>query len=286
MADKKSVNVGLIQMSMSGDVQENLSKAIDKIQDAANQGAQIICLPELFTTPYFPQKEKIDVFHAAEKIPGPTTDELSEVSKKNKVILIGGSIFEKDGKKFYNTSIIFDGKGKILGKYRKMHVPHDPSFYEQNYFSPGDTGYKVFKTNFCNVGTLICYDQWYSEAARINALMGAEVIFYPTAIGWRKDIEPEEGNWQDAWEKVQIGHAIANSVIIAAENRVGVEDQMIFWGGSFACDQFGKIIARGSDKEEIIIAECDLTLGSKVEQGWRFMQNRRPETYGKIITKK
>ena len=285
MSEKKSVTLGLIQMSMSEDVRENLSKAVDKIQDAARLGAQIICLPELFTTPYFPQHEKLEMFEYAEKIPGPTTSEMSKVARKNKIILIGGSIFEKNEKEFYNTSVVFDADGKMIGKYRKMHIPHDPSFYEQNYFLPGNLGYKVVETKFCKVGIMICYDQWYPEAARINALMGAGIIFYPTSIGWVKGIEPEEGNWQEAWEKVHLGHAIANSVIVAAVNRVGVEDKMDFWGGSFVCDQFGKIIGHGGNKEEILIAECDLTPGKKVEDGWRFKQNRRPETYKKLVQK-
>src|SRR3990167_10312935 len=209
---RKEVTLGLIQMSMTQSASENLEKAIKKIELAAKKDAQIVCLPELFTSPYFPQEEKANVSEYAEKIPGLTSKALSEVAKENFVVLVAGSIFEKSGKKHYNTSMVFDERGKMLGKYRKMHIPHDPNFYEQCYFTPGDLGYKVFKvrdpkrkTENWKLGTLICYDQWFPEAARINALMGAEVIFYPTAIGWVRGIKQREGSWQEAWENVQRG---------------------------------------------------------------------------------
>lgn len=255
---------------MAEEAEVNLSKAIDCIDRAARKGAEIICLPELFTTLYFPQKRRKDVTGLAERIPGYTSGILSKAAKRNKIILIGGSILEKKGGKFYNTSTVFGENGKLLGIYRKAHIPHDPNFYEKDYFSPGDLGYRIFKTRYCKIAVLICYDQWFPEPARIAALKGACIIFYPTAIGRIKG----STGWQEAWEKVQLGHAIANSVIIASVNRAGREGNIDFWGGSFVCDQFGRIIKHGGDKEKIIIAECDLGLGRKIREEWGFFKNR------------
>lgn len=290
----RNITLGLIQMSMSADKDANLAKAVRMIGEAAKKGAEIVCLPELFNLPYFPQDERNKEIEA-EEIPGKTTDALARVAKDNKVVLVGGSIFEKgkdrekSGTKTYNTTVVFDETGKMLGTYRKVHVPHDENFYEQNYFEPGDLGFKVFasgsKTQNAKLGTLICYDQWYPEAARSVALIGANIIFYPTAIGTVRGVEQTEGNWQDAWETVMRGHAIANGMIVVAVNRVGNEGKMDFWGGSFVCDAFGKVIARGGDKEEIIIAKCDLEHGKSVREGWRFFYNRRPETYGLLVKK-
>ncbi|MDD5171648.1 MAG: carbon-nitrogen hydrolase [Candidatus ainarchaeum sp.] len=276
------VTLGLIQMAMSDEPAKNLAKAVKHIETAASRGAHVIALPELFTSPYFPQEEKADAVKYAEAIPGDTSAALSKVAKENDVIVVGGSIFEKDGKSFYNTSMVFDEKGKMLGKYRKMHVPHDPKFYEQNYFKPGDLGYKVFDTKYGKIATLICYDQWFPEAARIVSLMDADIIFYPTAIGLIYGTEQSEGSWQDAWTTVQRGHAIANGVAVASVNRIGREGGMQFWGGSFISSQFGTLLARGGDKEQIVMAQIDLSLGKDVKEGWRFFHNRRPETYGKI----
>ena len=224
------LTLGLIQMSVGDDREVNLSKALTMIEDAAKRGAKVICLPELFTTPYFPKERKSN--SKPEKIPGPTTNFLSKAARKNNVAIIGGSIFETDGKRRYNTCVVFDQNGKILGKYRKVHIPEDEGFYEQDYFSPGNS-YKVFKTSYAKTGALICFDQWYPEAARAERLLGADVIVYPTAIGTISGIEQSEGNWREAWEGVQRGHAIANSVIVAAVNRVGIEKNTEFWGGSF-----------------------------------------------------
>ena len=282
---KNIVTLGLVQMSMAKSTDANLDKAIRMIGEASKKGARIVCLPELFTSPYFPQEEKTESNYA-EKIPGPTSEALAKAAKENEVVLIGGSIFEKSGKKSYNTSMIFNEKGKMLGTYRKIHIPHDPNFYEQYYFAPGDLGYKVLNTRYGKIGLAICYDQWYPEAARTLALMGADMIFYPTAIGWVKDVEQSEGNWQEAWENVQRGHAIANGIIVAATNRVGTEKEMIFWGGSFVCDAFGKTLARGSTREEVVIAKCDLEHGNAVRKGWRFFENRRPETYKRLVEKR
>lgn len=276
------VTLGLVQMSMSDEYDSNLEKALRNIEKAADNGAQVVCLPELFTTPYFPQEEKTNAVDYSEQIPGKTTKSLSQAAKDGKIVLIGGSIFEKEGSKFYNTATVFDETGKLLGKYRKVHIPHDPSFYEQNYFSPGDA-YRVFQTKYGKIAALICYDQWYPEAARTITLMGADIVLYPTAIGFVDGVEQKEGSWQDAWETVQKGHAIANGIAVAAVNRVGKEKSMRFWGGSFVSSQFGSLLAKGSNKEEVILAKIDLGLGKKVKEGWRFLYNRRPETYGKLI---
>ena len=198
-------------------------------------------------------------------------------------MIVGGSIYETDGKKSYNTSAVFDENGKMLGKYRKVHIPQDESFYEQDYFSSGTT-YPTFKTSHGRIGALICFDQWYPEPARIERLEGAKVLFYPTAIGTVADIEQTEGNWHEAWEAVQRGHAISNSVVVAAVNRVGKEDEMKFWGGSFVYDQFGKLLALAGAKEEVLVVECDLSLGESVEKGWGFLRNRVPSTYSRITS--
>jgi agmatine deiminase len=198
------------------------------------------------------------------------------------VVLVGGSVFERFKGKSYNTSLVFDEHGNELGRYRKVHIPQDPSFYEQDYFVPG-SDYKVFETRHGKIAVLICFDQWYPEPARVSKLLGAQILFYPTAIGTVKGVEQVEGSWQDAWETVQRGHAIANSVVVAAVNRVGAEKDMRFWGGSFVCDQFGKVLARAGAKEQVLVATCDLKLGEDIEKGWGFMRNRRPGTYKEIV---
>lgn len=280
MTRRSSVKLGLIQMRMQRDPEKNLKDARKLIQNASEKGAEIICLPELFNMLYFPQKK--DSRPVAESIPGKTTNFLSSVAKENGVVLVGGSIYEQDGKRFYNTSVVFDDNGEMLGKYRKVHVPNDQSFYEQNYFTSGNE-YHVFKTRYAMFSALICFDQWYPESARACRLMGADILFYPTAIGWVKGIEPAEGNWHEAWEAVQRGHAIANSTIVCAVNRVGVESDITFWGGSFVYDQFGSILFRANDKEGAFVVDCDLTLGKNVEGGWKFLKNRKPKSYSKLI---
>jgi predicted amidohydrolase len=279
------VKVALVQMSMGRSSEENLQKAIRMIKEAGKKGANIVCLPELFDTPYFPQEEKAEAEAFAHEIPGRMTEALSKAAKDSSIVLVAGSIFERHGKKFFNTTAVFDENGKMLGSYRKMHIPHDPNFFEQNYFERGDLGYRVFDTKYGRIGTLICYDQWYPEAARTLALMGADIIFYPTAIGWVDGVEPAEGNWQEAWEAVQRGHGIANATAICSVNRVGREGSMIFWGGSFIYSQFGTLLAHGDDKEGLVMGEIDTDLGSKVKEGWRFFYNRRPETYKKLVEK-
>ncbi len=201
------------------------------------------------------------------------------MAREDSVVVVGGSVYEKSGGRAYNTCVVFSEKGKVITKYRKVHLPQDEHYFEQDYFSPG-TGYRVAKTRHGRFGTLVCFDQWYPEAARANRLLGAEVLFYPTAIGWVKGIEPVEGDWKRAWESVQVGHAVSNSVVVCAVNRVGVEGDTTFWGGSFVCDQFGKVLVRAGDKEGVFIADCDLTLQDTVEEGWGFLRNRRKKTYG------
>ena len=277
-----TLTVGLVQMAMGDDREANVSHAIEMVGRASSMGASVVCLPELFPYRYFPQEKGSKV--RPEPIPGPTTKRLSEAARESEVTLVGGSLYEKaaDGR-LYNASPVFDQSGKMLGKYRKVQVPQDEAFYEKDYFSSG-SGYEVFKTRQASVGVLICFDQWYPEPARVNKLMGADVLFYPTAIGRVDGIEESEGNWKEAWEAVQRGHAIANSMIVAAVNRVGREGRMAFWGGSFVCDQFGTVLARADDKERVLIASCDLTLGKRVEEGWGFLRNRKPATYRKLTS--
>ena len=283
------ITIGLVQMAMSPTPEQNLAHALDLISQAAKRGAQIVCLPELFTSQYFPQYENEKHEAAknfAETIPGKTTEALARAAQQNSIVLVGGSIYEKDGSKLYNTSAVFDEKGKMLGKYRKMHVPHDDCFYEENYFSKGDLGFQAFDTKLGKISPLICYDQWFPEAARIAALSGAQIVFYPTAIGTVDGVGQAEGNWQDAWETAMRGHAIANAMVVAAANRVGREGKMEFWGGSFVCDAFGKTLARGGKGEEIVIAQIDSQHSKSVREGWRFFYHRRPDAYSKITEAK
>lgn len=279
MKSKPSITLGLLQMSMTEDPRLNLGKAERLIDDAAKKGAQIVCLPELFNSLYFPQQEKSNP--RAETIPGGTTTALSSVAKKNRIVLVGGSIYERGERKHYNTTVVFNEVGEIIGKYRKVHIPNDPNYYEQAYFNPG-VEYNVFSTRLGKIGTLICFDQWYPEPARILKLGGAEIIFYPTAIGSVKGIDQVEGNWHEAWESVQRGHAISNSVIVATVNRVGQEKDMTFWGGSFVYNQFGKLLLRADDTEGVFLTTVDPSLGRSIEDGWGFMRNRKPRTYSKL----
>ncbi len=277
------VTISLIQTSVSEDLGFNLKKTLKNVEKAIARGAKIICLQELYRTRYFPQSENEDASQLSETIPGESTEVFSKLARENEVIIIV-PIFEKgeDGN-YYNTAVVIDADGLRLDAYHKIHVPHDPLFYEKSYFKPGEE-YRVYDTRYARFAVLICYDQWFPEAARIVALKGADIIFYPTAIGWIAGVEPVEGDWHDAWETVQRAHAIANGVHVAAVNRVGREGNLVFWGSSFVCDSFGKVIARASDKdEEILVADLDLSLNEKVREGWGFLRNRCPETYG-ILT--
>jgi agmatine deiminase len=280
---RKIVSIGLIQTTVSGDIAGNMEKTIERIEEASNKGAQIVCLQELYRTKYFPQEKKQDVSDLAETIPGESTRAFSELAKKNKIVIIA-PIFEKNSNgKYYNSAVTIDANGKILGSYRKTHVPNDPFFYEKNYFEAGDTGYVVHKTRYASVGVLICYDQWFPEPARINALKGAEIIFYPTAIGWIKGYTSTDGDWHDAWKTVQRANAIMNGVHVAAVNRVGEEGQLKFWGGSFVCDSFGKVLKEASDTdEEVLVVKVDLSKNKEIQEGWGFLRNRRPDTYNSL----
>ncbi|MBX8630933.1 MAG: acyltransferase [Thermoplasmata archaeon YP2-bin.285] len=276
----EEIRIGLVQMAMGKSRGKNVEKAVRMIDEAARRGADIVCLPELFETTYFPAIENANA--EAVELPGRTAERLSSCARENGVTLIAGSVFESYRGRRYNTSLIFDSEGRQIGIYRKVHVPHDPYFYEKNYFSPGRS-YRVVATEKCKVGVLICYDQWFPEAARVNKLLGADVLFYPTAIGTVSTIEQTEGDWKEAWKTVQRGHAIANSMVVAAVNRVGTEGDMNFWGGSFVCDQFGNIIAEADDSECVTVATCDIDLGRNIEKGWGFIRNRRPGTYGRLV---
>lgn len=281
---KQKVKVGLVQMACTNNKEENLQKAIAKVKDAASQGAQIICLQELFTSLYFCDEENYDNFSLAESIPGPSSDQLSAVAKELNVVIIA-SLFEKRTQGIYhNTTAVLDADGTYLGKYRKMHIPDDPGFYEKFYFTPGDLGYKVFKTKFATIGVLICWDQWYPEAARITALMGAEILFYPTAIGWAQTQDEATNTEQyNAWQTIQRSHAIANGVHVVSVNRVGTEAGINFWGGSFIANPLGTVLYQASHQnEEVIVQEIDTTTTDSYRVHWPFLRDRRIDSYAPI----
>ncbi len=280
------VKVGLVQMSCVKDVQPNVERAIKGIREAAAKGAQIVCLQELFTSLYFCDVEDYENFKLAEPIPGPTTDNLSTVAKELGVVIIA-SLFEKRAQGLYhNTTAVIDADGSYLGKYRKMHIPDDPAYFEKFYFTPGDMGYKVFKTKFATFGVLICWDQWYPEAARLTALMGAEILFYPTAIGWATSQDEATNQEQyNAWQIMQRAHAVSNGVHVVSVNRVGLEQEglMKFWGGSFVSNPFGKLeYLAPHDKEETAVVEIDLAKTDFYRTHWPFMRDRRIDSYGDI----
>lgn len=284
--NSKGVKVGLIQMSCAADKGANIDKTISKIREVANTGAQIVCLQELFASLYFCDKEDHANFSLAEPIPGPTTEKLQVAAKEYGVVIVA-SLFEKRAAGLYhNTTAVIDADGSYLGMYRKSHIPDDPGFYEKFYFAPGDTGYKVFDTKFAKIGVLICWDQWYPEAARITSLMGAEILFYPTAIGWDVN-EPQQAinlEQYSAWQTIQRSHAIANGVHVVAVNRVGREADTLFWGGSFVANPFGTILYQAShDKEENHIHELDLAKSEHYRTVWPFLRDRRIETYEPIL---
>ena len=270
-------------MSCTDDVDANRDKAILQTRELAQQGAQIICLQELFSSLYFCQSEDHKLFELAEKIPGPTTEMFQAIARELGVVIIA-SLFENRAAGIYhNTAAVFDADGTYLGKYRKMHIPDDPNFYEKFYFTPGDTGYQVFQTKFAKIGVLICWDQWYPEAARLTAMKGAEIIFYPTAIGYSNDDSELFKKQYHAWKTVQTGHAIANEVFVVSPNRVGLEGNINFWGGSFAVDPFGETLFQAShDTEESRVIDCDLSLIEEHRQGWPFFRDRRIDSYEDI----
>ena len=281
-ADK--VAIGLIQMSCAPEPRLNLDKAIAKIEEAARRGAQIVCTQELFGAHYPCQTEDPKFFDLAESIPGPTTAALGAVAKARKIIIVA-SIFERRAAGvYYNAAAVIDEAGKIVGRYRKMHIPDDPRYYEKFYFTPGDLDFVAHPTSRGPLGVLVCWDQWFPEAARLTAMAGAQILFYPTAIGWWHG-EPEivRPQQQNAWETIQRSHAIANGVFVAAVNRVGVEGELEFWGASFVADPSGAVIARASTTdEETLVVECDLARIEEVRRNWPFLRDRRIDAYGDL----
>jgi N-carbamoylputrescine amidase len=293
MTPPRKFTVGLVQMRCSPDAQENLDKALERIREAAGRGAQIVCLQELFRTPYFCQSEDHSKFDLAEPIPGPSTEAIARVAKEAGVVVIA-SLFERRAAGLYhNTAVVLDADGSVRGLYRKMHIPDDPLYYEKFYFTPGDLGFRAFDTKVGRVGTLVCWDQWYPEGARLTALAGADILFYPTAIGWHPREKAQHGAAQaSAWQTIQRAHAIANGVYVAAVNRVGHEptppgagggDGIEFFGGSFVCDPFGVMLAEASrTDEEILIVECDRAHQESVRRNWPFLRDRRIDAYAPI----
>ncbi len=287
--------VGLVQMSCSPDPERNLAHAVEMVRDAARRNARVVCLPELFRTQYFCQREDAALFDLAEPVPGPTTEKLAALARELGIVLIA-SVFEKRARGVYhNTAAVLDADGSLRGIYRKMHIPDDPLYYEKFYFTPGDLGFRAFDTRAGKLGALVCWDQWYPEGARLTALQGANVLFYPTAIGWHPAEKQDLGKAQhDAWRTIQRSHAIANGVYVAVVNRVGHETGDVrgnavsgpgldFWGGSFLCDPFGAVLAEAShDREEVLVAEVDLKKLEDVRRNWPFLRDRRIDSYAPI----
>lgn len=295
MLDARKYKVGLVQMSMGPDPDANLEAAVEHIREAARRGANIVCLPELFRAQYFCQREDHSLFDLAEPIPGPSTARLGEVAREARVAVVA-SLFERRAPGLYhNTAVTLNTDGAIVSVYRKMHIPDDPLYYEKFYFTPGDLGFQAVDTAVGRIGTLVCWDQWYPEGARLTALQGAEVLFYPTAIGWHPSEKEEFGAAQyDAWQTIQRAHAIANGVYVAGVNRVGHENGDVrgnriegpgleFWGGSFLADPFGRIVAKASHtSEEILVADIDLRLMEDTRRNWPFLRDRRIDAYAPI----
>jgi N-carbamoylputrescine amidase len=279
--------VGLVQMAMSADPGQNLAKAVARVKEAREAGADVVCLPELFRSQYFCQREDASLFDLAEPVPGPTTEALGRAAKESGAVVVAPVFERRAAGLYHNSAAIIDADGQIRGLYRKMHIPDDPAFYEKYYFTPGDLGFRAFDTRAGRIGTLICWDQWYPEGARLTALQGAVVLFYPTAIGWHPHEKEEFGVAQrDAWRTIQRSHAIANGVYVAAVNRVGHEKPapgspgLEFWGTSFLCDPFGIVVAEGStDREEIVVGEIDLARLEDVRRNWPFLRDRRIDAY-------
>jgi N-carbamoylputrescine amidase len=287
-AARHMLALGLIQMRCVPESDVNLDRAIASLHRAAAAGAQIACLPELFRSPYFCQREDPSLFDLAEPIPGPTTERLAQAAKETNMAVVASLFERRRAGVYHNTAVVFDADGRLLGLYRKMHIPDDPLYYEKYYFTPGDLGFRAFDTRWGRVGTLVCWDQWYPEAARLTALHGADVVFYPTAIGWHPSEKKQYGTAQhQAWETMQRSHAIANGVFVAAVNRIGHEGPadggLDFWGASFVCDPFGIVMQRAShDQEEVLVVECDLRRIEEVRRNWPFLRDRRIDAYGDL----
>jgi N-carbamoylputrescine amidase len=278
--NKEIVRIGLVQMACGENAETNRTTAEQGIRQAAGQGAQIVCLQELFLTPYFCQTEDQKHFNRAETIPGPSTQAMSQLASELEVVLIL-PLFEKRSTGIYhNTAVVIDADGSMAGRYRKMHIPDDPGFYEKYYFTPGDTGFQTIATRYGKIGVLICWDQWFPEAARLTALSGAQILFYPTAIGYQAFDEAVAEKQAQAWQTIQKAHSIANGVFTVVVNRVGQENQLNFWGRSFVSDPFGEVLVEASSKDpEVLIADCDLTLIEETRQGWPFLRDRRVDAY-------
>ena len=285
-----SYRVALVQMAMSRDPDQNLRAAVARVGEAAAAGARLVCLPELFRSRYFAQREDAALFDLAEPVPGPSTEALGRAAKDEGVVVIA-PVFERRAPGLYhNTAVVLDADGRVAGLYRKMHIPDDPAYYEKFYFAPGDLGFRVFDTRVGRIGTLVCWDQWYPEGARLTALQGAHILLYPTAIGWHPVEKATQGAAQlDAWRTIQRSHAIANGLYVAAVNRVGHErldgasagDGIEFWGGSFLADPFGAVVAEGpADREAVVIGEVNLARIEEVRRGWPFLRDRRIDAYG------
>jgi len=288
MAAPDRFALGLVQMRCTPDADANVARAVAGVREAAAKGARIVCLPELFRTQYFCQREDAALFDLAEPIPGPTTERMASLAKELGVVVVA-SLFERRAAGVYhNTAVVLDADGRVAGRYRKMHIPDDPLFYEKFYFTPGDLGFIAIDTAVGKVGTLVCWDQWYPEGARLTALAGADVLFYPTAIGWHPSEKAEYGERQaSAWQTMQRSHAIANGVYVAAVNRVGHEGAtdggIEFWGGSFICDPFGVVLAEAPrDAEAVLVVECDRKVQEDVRRNWPFLRDRRIDAYGPI----
>lgn len=269
-------------MACEEDPKKNLDRALTRVDEAAKAGAQLISLSELFRSRYFCQTNDPRFFELAETVPGPTTELLGRVAKEHRTVLIA-SLFEKAGEKFYNTACVLDADGRFLGKYRKVHIPDDPQNYysEYFYFTPGDLGFKAFETRYAKIGVQVCWDQWFPEGARALALQGAEILFYPTAIGWQREGDETLGKAErDAWVTVQRGHAISNTVFVAAANRIGVEDHLNFWGNSFVADPLGRVLGQASsDREENLLVELPMNRIEEVRKDWPFLKCRRDDAY-------
>ena len=291
MATPQRSNVALVQMACTPDPEENLRRAAARVEEAAQRGAQVVCLPELFRSQYFCQREDPAAFDLAESVPGSTTETLGKLAKKLNTVIIAPVFERRAAGLYHNSAAVIDATGAMVGLYRKMHIPDDPAYYEKFYFTPGDLGFRAFDTQAGRLGALICWDQWYPEGARLTALQGANVLFYPTAIGWHPQEKEQYGAAQrDAWRTIQRAHAIANGVYVAVVNRVGHEKPagtvgpgIEFWGSSFLCDPFGVVLAEAStDREEVVFGEVDLARLEEVRRNWPFLRDRRIDAYGGI----
>ena len=281
------VKVALVQMSCANDPIANLAKAVQRIEAAAKKGAKIVCLQELFRSRYFCQSEDPRNFKLAEAIPGPSTEVLGAMARRKKIVIVASLFERRTAGIYHNTAVVLDADGSIAGKYRKMHIPDDPLYYEKFYFTPGDLGFPSFQTRYARIAVLVCWDQWFPEGARAAALGGAQILFYPTAIGWiPKEPRTVARNQRNAWELIQRSHAIANGVYVVSANRVGSEGKIRFWGNSFVAGPLGEIVAHaGAKREEILIANCDLSKIEETRQAWPFLRDRRIDAYGALLTR-